>query len=122
MKLDPLKLWNNSSSKDAIIDFVRRVTDSDSADFVRPEDRIAVFDNDGTLWCEKPLPVQADFMLRRIAEMAKKDPSLAKDQPWKAVSEKDYKWLSDAVCPFTEVFQPNNRLERLPLFSINEII
>src|SRR3712207_8937300 len=44
--------------------------------YVPPEARVAVFDNDGTLWCEKPLPVQADFLLRRMSEMAREDPAL----------------------------------------------
>ncbi|WP_413574561.1 hypothetical protein ACLVWU_10055 [Bdellovibrio sp. HCB290] len=78
MLIDPLKSWNEGLSKRNLIEFVKRVTDPRSLDFVKPEERIAVFDNDGTLWCEKPMPVQADFMLRGIAEMVKKDPSLIK--------------------------------------------
>jgi phosphoglycolate phosphatase-like HAD superfamily hydrolase len=52
-----------------------------------------VFDNDGTLWCEKPLPIQADFILRRLSEMAEADPQLRDRQPWKAAYERDYGWL-----------------------------
>ena len=46
-----------------------------------------MFDNDGTLWCEQPMPIQLDFILRRLAEMAKAQPELCERQPWKAVSE-----------------------------------
>jgi hypothetical protein len=58
---------------------------------------VAVFDNDGTLWCEKPMPVQADFLLRRLARGAAANPSLVARQPWKAVIERDYRWLSNAI-------------------------
>jgi len=53
-----------------------------------------VFDNDGTLWCEKPMPIQLDFILRRLVEMADAQPELRERQPWKAASERDYGWLS----------------------------
>ena len=52
-----------------------------------------MFDNDGTLWCEKPMPIQADFILRRLYEMAQADPELRGRQPWKAAYERDYGWL-----------------------------
>jgi phosphoserine phosphatase len=68
-----------------------------SAAGVPPEERIAVFDNDGTLWCEKPLPIQADFILRRLHQMAEADPELRDRQPWKAAHERDYGWLGDAL-------------------------
>lgn len=62
---DLLPSWRDSVSKQAVADFVDRVTTEGSPDEVPPEDRIAVFDNDGTLWCEKPMPIQLDFVLRR---------------------------------------------------------
>jgi phosphoglycolate phosphatase-like HAD superfamily hydrolase len=92
-----LTSWQEGPAKSAIIDFVARVTHEGGADYVPPAERFAVFDNDGTLWCEKPLPVQADFLLRRLGEQAAHDPSLTARQPWKAVAEKDYKWLGDLV-------------------------
>jgi hypothetical protein len=55
---------------------------------------LAVFDNDGTLWCEKPMPIQLDFILRRLGEMAEADPALRGRQPWRAAHERDYGWLS----------------------------
>ena len=62
-----------------------------------PEERIAVFDNDGTLWCEKPMPIELAFILRRLAEMAGQDESLRRRQPWQAAYEKDYDWLGGVM-------------------------
>jgi phosphoglycolate phosphatase-like HAD superfamily hydrolase len=56
-----------------------------------------VFDNDGTLWCEKPMYIQLDFILRRWVEMASATPALCEQQPWKAAVEKDYAWLGNAI-------------------------
>ncbi len=92
-----LKSWNAGATRQAIIVFVARVTLEDGPDYVPPAARIAVFDNDGCLWCEKPMPIQADFLLRRIAEQAEADPSLRDRQPWKAVHEKDQAWLGDVI-------------------------
>ena len=65
-------------------------------------DRVAVFDNDGTLWCEKPMPIQLDFTLRHWAEMAEHDPSLRTRQPFKAAYERDYGWLGAAMAKHYE--------------------
>jgi phosphoglycolate phosphatase-like HAD superfamily hydrolase len=83
-----LTTWNDGPVKRAIIAFVERAVAEVPAD-----ERLAVFDNDGTLWCEKPLPIQADFILRRLHEMAEADPDLRERQPWKAAYERDYAWL-----------------------------
>jgi phosphoserine phosphatase len=64
---------------------------------VPPAERVAVFDNDGTLWSEKPIPVQLDFTLFRLAQLAEADPSLAGRQPYRAAVERDYQWLGQAV-------------------------
>ncbi len=64
---------------------------------MRPQVRVAVFDNDGTLWCEKPMYIQLDFLLRRFKEQAEADPSLRDQQPYKAAYTGDLKWLGDAV-------------------------
>ncbi len=93
----PLQSWKDGATKSAIVDFVARVTRQGGTDFVPPEARIAVFDNDGTLWCEKPMPVQFGFLMGKIAEQAKKDPTLAQKQPWKAVVEGDQQWLGDVI-------------------------
>ena len=65
---DLLASWNDTPTETAIVDFVDAVTDATGADYVPPEERVAVFDNDGTLWAEKPMPIQLDFTLRRLAE------------------------------------------------------
>jgi phosphoserine phosphatase len=82
--------WAEGAARRAIVEFVERT----EASGVPPGERVAVFDNDGTLWCEKPLPIQADFILRRLAAMAEADPELRERQPWKAAYERDYGWLS----------------------------
>ena len=78
-----LGTWHDGPSKSAILDFVDRVTREGSTDFVAPDDRIAAFDNDGTLWCEKPMYIQLDFLVRRFAEQATADPSLREREPYK---------------------------------------
>ena len=91
--LDPLSSWRPGPAKNAILAFVRSVTEPGDP-FVPPSERIAAFDNDGTLWCEKPLYVQADFLFRRWKEMAGADPALLQKQPYKAVVEGDRAWLA----------------------------
>ena len=93
---DLLTSWNDTPTRAAIVDFVARVT-GDGPDHIQPEARVATFDNDGTLWCEKPLPIQLGFILMRLAEMATADPSLQEKQPWKAAYEHDYGWLSETI-------------------------
>jgi phosphoglycolate phosphatase-like HAD superfamily hydrolase len=97
MANEQLASWNDGAAKRAILDFVARVTKAGSKDFVPPPERVAVFDNDGTLWCEKPLPVQADFLLQAMASAAERDPALRARQPWKAAVEKDYAWLGGVI-------------------------
>jgi hypothetical protein len=87
-----LPSWRDGAAKQAILDFVDR-TCGDGANAVPVEERVAVFDNDGTLWCEKPMPIQLDFILRRLVEMAEGKPELRDRQPWKAAVERDYGWL-----------------------------
>ena len=88
-----LPSWQDGPAKSRILDFVTSVT-TPGDQFVPTNERIATFDNDGTLWCEKPTYAQADFILRRWAEMVKADPDKAKEQPFKAVAEGDLVWLS----------------------------
>jgi hypothetical protein len=85
--------WREGSTKQAIIDFVARTCGTEGSSAVPVEERVAVFDNDGTLWCEKPMPIQLDFILRGLAEMVAAQPELATQQPWKAVSEHDHGWF-----------------------------
>jgi phosphoserine phosphatase len=88
---DPLPGWNELPAKRAILEFVERTCDGPDA--VPVEERVAVFDNDGTLWCEKPMPIQLDFIIRRLVEMGEEQPELRERQPWKASHEKDYGWF-----------------------------
>jgi hypothetical protein len=88
-----LTSWNAGAARQAIVDFVERTVAED----VPVQERVAVFDNDGTLWCEKPMPIQADFILRRLSEMAHADPELRDRQPWKAAYERDYGWLGKVL-------------------------
>jgi phosphoglycolate phosphatase-like HAD superfamily hydrolase len=92
-----LASWRDTPARRAIVDFVARVADDGGAGYVAPADRVAVFDNDGTLWSEKPIPIQLDFTLFRLAELANADPALRARQPYKAAIERDYRWLGDAM-------------------------
>ncbi|PTS91319.1 haloacid dehalogenase-like hydrolase [Flavobacterium sp. HMWF030] len=85
---DPLPSWNDGALKKDIIDYVTKVTKEGSPDFIPVENRIATFDNDGTLWAEKPY-VQELFAFYRVKKMVEANPALAQKQPFKAVVEKD---------------------------------
>src|SRR5262245_40307666 len=95
--MNQLPSWQGSPARDAILSFVERVTREGSGGYVEPASRVAVFDNDGTLWCEKPMPVQGDFFMRRLGEMVESDPSLREKLPWKAVADKNYGWLEGII-------------------------
>ena len=94
MTSDVLSTWADSPAKEAIVGFVDAVCGPAG---VPTEERIAVFDNDGTLWCEKPMPIQLDFILRRLREMAEHDAALRDRQPWKSAYEQDYAWLGKVL-------------------------
>jgi phosphoserine phosphatase len=83
-----LASWKDGKVKERILDFIKRST-TDGPDFIPLADRIATFDNDGTLWVEQPMPPQFDFVFGHWAEEIKADPSLAQKQPYKAIIEKD---------------------------------
>jgi phosphoglycolate phosphatase-like HAD superfamily hydrolase len=92
----PLPSWNDSTAKQSIIDFVGRVTKTEGADFVPEAHRVAVFDNDGTLWAEKPVYFQLAFALDEIRKMAPAHPEWSEKQPFKAVLDGDNKTLAAA--------------------------
>jgi len=92
-----LASWNDGPATASIREFVARVTTDGSPELVPPEERVAVFDNDGTLWCEMPMPIELGFILQRLAAMADQDPGLRDRQPWKAAYAKDYGWLGDVI-------------------------
>jgi phosphoserine phosphatase len=81
----PLASWNDGLAKQAILDFVKVTTDRASASYVPPEDRIATFDQDGTLWVEHPMYSQVIYCLDRVPSVVKAKPELAKVEPFKTV-------------------------------------
>ena len=88
---NPLALWNEGTVKNAIIDFVTRTTKEGGADFIPVADRIACFDNDGTLWSEQPMYFQLFFAIDRVKAMAPQHPEWKTKQPFKALLEGDMK-------------------------------
>jgi hypothetical protein len=78
-----LSSWNDTSTTQAIVEFAET-----AAREIPPEERVAVFDNDGTLWSEKPMPIELGFILQRLAAMAEEDGSLREKQPWKPPTRK----------------------------------
>ncbi len=88
---DPLPSWNNTASKLAITRFVQDTSTPGSSGFVKPAERIAVFDNDGTLWAEQPMYFQLAFALDRVKVLAPLHPEWKQEQPFKAVLEGDMK-------------------------------
>ena len=93
---DPLPLWNDGDTKAAIVAFVESVTTDESANFIEKADRIATFDNDGTLWVEQPMYTQLTFVLDRVKALANEHPEWMSTQPFHAVLEGDMKALAAA--------------------------
>jgi hypothetical protein len=91
---DPLPSWNDGAAKTAIVEFVGAVTTAGGADFVPPEERVAVFDNDGTLWVEQPIYTQLAFALDRVRALAPEHPEWQDEQPFAAVLEDDLEALA----------------------------
>jgi len=85
-----LESWNDGVSKSAIVDFVARVTKDGGAQYFPPPERVAVFDNDGTLWCEQPIHVQIFFLIDRAKELAARDPALKERPAFRALLERDF--------------------------------
>jgi phosphoserine phosphatase len=112
--------WNEGPAKKEIIAFVERITDSLNADYVKPSDRIAVFDNDGTLMCEKPNWFQMYFMIDRVKKLATNHPEWKTKQPWKAILENDTGYLAnlsyrenDEICIRTQAGLTQEELTKL---------
>lgn len=96
-----LASWKDGVAKRAIMDFVASA--SPGPEFAEVADRIAAFDNDGTLWVEQPLPPQFDFVFRKWAEEIKADPPLADKQPYKAVTARDPAFFAGVAAQDPEV-------------------
>ena len=94
---DALPSWRDTATRTAILEFVTAVTDEASPDFVARDARVAVFDNDGTLWTEKPMPTQLHYLLEQWKAAAEADPALAERQPYRAAVTGDFAWLGAAV-------------------------
>ncbi len=93
MTTEQLASWNEGPAKKAIVEFVSAATEAGPG-FVEVADRIATFDNDGTLWVEQPLPPQFDFVFRKWAQEIKADPSMAAQEPYKSLLAKDPAYLA----------------------------
>lgn len=94
--VDPLPSWNQGTARVSIIEFVSAVTDKSGPDFVPPAERIATFDNDGTLWTERPVYFQLLFAIDRVKAQAPKHPEWKTTQPFQAVLENDMEALAEA--------------------------
>ena len=99
---NPLSSWNENETKQTILTFIQSVTDSSSTSYVPPAERIATFDNDGTLWLEKPLYIQFQHGLRAIGRLVAEKPELRDRQPFKAVYEKDMSWLGGVASRYAK--------------------
>ncbi|CAN7419847.1 HAD family hydrolase [Rhizobium sp. LjRoot258] len=89
-----LPSWNDGTSKQAVVDFVKKVTTEGGADYVAPDDRIAVFDNDGTLWTEQPFYFQLGFILDRVKALAPEHPEWKAKEPFKSILAGDLKGIA----------------------------
>jgi phosphoglycolate phosphatase-like HAD superfamily hydrolase len=94
---DPLPSWTDGPAKQAIVAFVNATTDKASPKFVPPEERIATFDQDGTLWVEQPIYTQVTFAIERVAALASKHPEWKEQEPFKAILTRD----REAMAKFT---------------------
>jgi len=90
---DPLPSWNTCQSKQAILDFVARVTREDGPDFVPPKERIAAFDNDGTLWSEKPIYFQFEFAMARVKQLLPEHPEWKQKEPFRSALDDNIKGM-----------------------------
>ena len=88
--VDPLPSWNQGNVKARILNFVKNVTNSENTNYITPEDRIAVFDNDGTLWAEKPTYFQGFFVLDRLEELSKSNPEISRNPQLQLLLNKDF--------------------------------
>jgi phosphoglycolate phosphatase-like HAD superfamily hydrolase len=97
-----LSSWNDGPAKQAIVDFVKATTDSTSSNFVKPEERIATFDQDGTLWVEQPMYSQVVYCLERVPALVKAKPELANVEPFKTVMSGDREAIAKLSTPDLE--------------------
>jgi phosphoglycolate phosphatase-like HAD superfamily hydrolase len=84
-----LPSWNDTQTKQNILDFMAAVTNDNGPDYILPAERVAAFDNDGTLWVEQPAPAQTGLLFGKLVEQVKADPSLADEEPYKGIVTQD---------------------------------
>jgi hypothetical protein len=94
----PLASWNDGSAKQAIIDFVRTTTDQTGPKFVPAEDRVATFDQDGTLWVEHPMYTQVVYCLERVPAVVAQKPELKRREPFKTVLSGNREAMASCPC------------------------
>ncbi len=99
---DPLPSWNDGAAKQAIVDFVKATTETGGANFVAPEERIATFDQDGTLWVEHPMYSQVMYCLHRVGALVKEKPELKDVEPFKTVISGDREAIGKLTMPDLE--------------------
>jgi len=99
---DPLPLWNDGAAKQAIVHFVKATTETGGANFVAPEERIATFDQDGTLWVEHPMYSQVMYCLHRVGALVKEKPELKDVEPFKTVISGDREAIGKLTMPDLE--------------------
>jgi hypothetical protein len=95
---DPLPSSREGASKPAVLDLVQQVT-ADGGDAMPPEEQVTVFDYDGTLCAEQPMPIQCGFILRRMVAVVEQNSALRTRQPWRAAFELDYGWPDKVITP-----------------------
>ena len=98
-----LPSWNDTPTKRAILEFVAAASTEGGPDYIPPADRIAAFDNDGTLWVEQPVPAQAPMLIGKLVEQVKADPSLAAEDPYKSLVAQDPEFLRGLAQQIPEV-------------------
>ena len=106
---DPLPSWNEGPARKAILQFVKDTTDRESPKYLHPKDRIATFDQDGTLWVEQPIYVQAMFALDRVRALARQHPEWKNQEPFKAYLTDDLKAMVGFNDKHTEKGNPEIR-------------
>ncbi len=99
---DPLPSWNDGAAKQAIVDFVKTTTETGGANFVAPEERIATFDQDGTLWVEHPMYSQVMYCFHRVGALVKEKPELKNVEPFKTVISGDREAIGKLTMPDLE--------------------
>jgi phosphoglycolate phosphatase-like HAD superfamily hydrolase len=99
---EPLESWNDGAAKKAIVEFVKQTTDKASPNFVPPQERIATFDQDGTLWVEHPVYGQLMYCLDRVPALVKAKPELANVEPFKTVTTGDREAIARLATPDLE--------------------